>query len=96
MSGVPQGSVLGLANLYIYINDINGGIECTLSKFTDDSKFCDTVSTPEGWDAIQRDLDRLEQCAQMNLTWSTASRCGVCSTAEIWTSWSMSRGVSQR
>lgn len=28
------------------------GIKCTLSKFTDDTKLCNVVNAPEGWDAI--------------------------------------------
>jgi len=42
-------------------------IECTLRKCVDDTKLCGAVNTHEGWDAIQRDLNKLEQWAQENL-----------------------------
>jgi hypothetical protein len=58
-SGVPQGSVLGPILFLIYINDMDDGIACKISKFADDTKIASKVTTTHDREILQSDLDRL-------------------------------------
>ena len=60
----------------IFVNDLDGGAESTISKFADDTKLGGVADTLEGCAAIQRDLNRLEKWADKNLIKSKVLRLG--------------------
>jgi len=62
--------------LNVFINDLDVGIKCTLSKFASGTKLGGAVDCLKGRETLQRDLDRLE-------CWAITS-CMKCKMSKCW------------
>ena len=73
LSGVPQGSVLGLLLFLIYINDLDDNITSNVLKFADGTKVFRKVNTDK--QHLQNDLDRLVKWSEK---WQMLLNFGKC------------------
>ena len=87
----------------IFVGDTDSGIECTLSKFADNTSLCDMVNMLEGRDAIQRDLESLESWARAYLMKFNKAKCkvlhmggGIPSTTTGWARNGLSAALRRR
>ncbi|GAB0187705.1 hypothetical protein GRJ2_001235800 [Grus japonensis] len=62
---------------YVFINDLDVGLEGVVSKFVDDTKLGGAVDSVEGGEALQRDLDRLENWAITNRMRFNKGKCWI-------------------
>jgi hypothetical protein len=71
LSGVPQGTVLGLLLFLAYINDMpETATSSEIKLFADDSLLYRTINNQTDSDLLQRDLTILEDCRTV-LAYST-------------------------
>ena len=79
-SGVPQGTVLGPLLFLLYINDLPEKVTSTARLFADDSLLYRIIRTSKDSEALQADLDNLQQWEK---DWQMSFNPSKCETLHI-------------
>ena len=61
----------------VFINGLDAGLECILSKFANDTKLGGSVDSLRGREALQGDLNKLEGCTITNHKKLNKSKCQI-------------------
>ena len=77
ISGVPQGTVLGPLLFLIYINDLPDCISSSCSLFADDCLLYRKVHSKADQEALQQDLENLQEWANKWLMTFNINKCEV-------------------
>ena len=80
LSGVPQGSVLGLMLFLMYINDLEDEISSKVLRFADDTKVFTKVSNAIDKQSLQVDIDKLVKWSEK---WQMLLNFGKCKCTHI-------------
>lgn len=74
-SRVPLTSMLGLVLLNIFVSDLDDGVECSLSQFSDNTKLGGVTDVPESHNAMQGEHSKLEKWSDRKLMKFNKRKC---------------------